>query len=78
MTGQYIFWSTKNHWERICEDYAGVTSSSFCLNLTVKKKMLINVQMTINIQILNTTLKSFFVDDFISGEEVFQRCLNYL
>ena len=40
--------------------------------------MLITVQMTINIQILNTTLKSFFVDDFISGEEVFQRCLNYL
>ena len=54
---------TRNRFARVI---FGVTSSPSCLNSTIRK--LVN-QYSDDPEFVNKALKSFFVDDFISGEE---------
>ena len=54
---------TRNRFARVI---FGVTSFPFCLNSAIRK--LVN-QYSDDPEFINKALKSFFVDDFISGEE---------
>ena len=54
---------TRNRFARVI---FGVTSSPFCLNSTIRKRV---NQYSDDPEFVNKALKSFFVDDFISGGE---------
>ena len=54
---------TRNRFARVI---FGVTSSPFCLNSTIRKHV---NQYSDDPEFVNKALKSFFVDDFISGGE---------